>query len=69
MTKLPVVKAADCIRALQRAGFVIDRQKGSHVTLIRDSEDMPHARTTPLSPITTNHSNPARCARLSKMLD
>lgn len=43
MTPLPVVTGRDCIRALQRAGFVIDRQKGSHVTLIRDD---PRARTT-----------------------
>lgn len=43
MTKLPVVKGRECIRALQRGGFVIDRQKGSHVTLIRDN---PFARAT-----------------------
>lgn len=28
--KLPRVKAADAIRALERAGFVIVRQSGSH---------------------------------------
>ena len=43
MSKLPVVKGRECIRALQRGGFVIDRQKGSHITLIRDD---PFARTT-----------------------
>jgi predicted RNA binding protein YcfA (HicA-like mRNA interferase family) len=43
MTLLPVVTGRDCIRALQRAGFVIDRQKGSHITLIRDD---PRARAT-----------------------
>lgn len=43
MTKLPVVSGRECIRALQRSGFVIDRQKGSHVTLIRDN---PYARAT-----------------------
>jgi predicted RNA binding protein YcfA (HicA-like mRNA interferase family) len=43
MTKLPVVKGRECIRALQRGGFVFDRQKGSHVTLIRES---PFARAT-----------------------
>ena len=36
MPKLPVVSAQDCIKALQRIGFVIDRQRGSHVTLKRD---------------------------------
>jgi predicted RNA binding protein YcfA (HicA-like mRNA interferase family) len=35
MTPLPVVNGADCIRALQRAGFIIKRQKGSHVILKR----------------------------------
>jgi predicted RNA binding protein YcfA (HicA-like mRNA interferase family) len=37
MSKLPVVNARECIRALQKAGFVIDRQSGSHITLIRES--------------------------------
>ena len=43
MTKLPVVKARECIRALERAGFVFDRQEGGHVTLIRGN---PFARVT-----------------------
>jgi predicted RNA binding protein YcfA (HicA-like mRNA interferase family) len=43
MPKLPVVSAKDCIRALQKAGFYIDRQKGSHITLKRSD---PPARTT-----------------------
>ncbi|MEZ4669767.1 MAG: type II toxin-antitoxin system HicA family toxin [Anaerolineae bacterium] len=43
MTKLPVVNGRECISALQRGGFVIDRQKGSHITLIRDN---PFARAT-----------------------
>lgn len=33
MTKLPVVNGQECIRALQKAGFVIKRQTGSHVIL------------------------------------
>ncbi len=37
MSKLSPVSARECIRALQRIGFVIDRQVGSHITLIRDS--------------------------------
>jgi predicted RNA binding protein YcfA (HicA-like mRNA interferase family) len=37
MYKLQVVSGRDCIRVLQRAGFVIDRQKGNHRTLIRDN--------------------------------
>ncbi len=30
MSKLPACKSRDIIRALQRAGFVEDRQKGGH---------------------------------------
>jgi len=36
MSKLSPVSARDCIRALQRIGFKVDRQSGSHVTLIRE---------------------------------
>lgn len=32
---LPVVSGARCIRALERAGFVVDRQSGSHVVMYR----------------------------------
>jgi predicted RNA binding protein YcfA (HicA-like mRNA interferase family) len=35
MTKLPVISARDCLRALQKAGFAISRQRGSHITLKR----------------------------------
>ncbi len=31
--RLPSVSAKDVIRVLQRAGFVLQRQKGSHATL------------------------------------
>jgi predicted RNA binding protein YcfA (HicA-like mRNA interferase family) len=63
MTKLPVVKASECIRALQRAGFVIDRQKGSHVTLIRDEENVPYARTT-----VPNHNKPLKPGTLRQII-
>lgn len=33
MTRLPTVDAAKFVRALKRAGFVLDGQKGSHLTL------------------------------------
>ena len=33
MPRLPVVSGRRTIRALERAGFVFDRQQGSHVTL------------------------------------
>lgn len=32
--KIPIVTAKELIRALKRAGFSEDRQKGSHLTLI-----------------------------------
>jgi predicted RNA binding protein YcfA (HicA-like mRNA interferase family) len=43
MSKLPVVSGAQCVRALERAGFVVYRQRGSHITLIRND---PPAQTT-----------------------
>jgi predicted RNA binding protein YcfA (HicA-like mRNA interferase family) len=45
VSKLSPLSARECIRALQRAGYVIDRQAGSHITLIRD--DPPSRVTVP----------------------
>ncbi|MCY4625856.1 MAG: type II toxin-antitoxin system HicA family toxin [Chloroflexi bacterium] len=42
MTSLPQVSARECIRALQRAGFFVLRQRGSHIILCRDD---PYAQT------------------------
>lgn len=36
--KLPVVRAADVVRAAQHLGFVFDRQKGSHAVYLRASD-------------------------------
>ncbi|MBU0608621.1 MAG: type II toxin-antitoxin system HicA family toxin [Armatimonadetes bacterium] len=36
MPRLPVVSGPECVRVLQRVGFVPDRQEGSHVTLVRE---------------------------------
>lgn len=36
MTPLPVVSGKECIKALQKAGYYISSQKGSHVTMRRD---------------------------------
>lgn len=36
MPKLPVLKPRDVIRALERAGFVFERQKGSHKIYLKD---------------------------------
>lgn len=43
MSKLPVVSAAQCIRALEKTGFVVYRQRGSHLTMVRTT---PPAQTT-----------------------
>jgi len=31
--KLPVVSGAEAVKALQRLGFFVDRQRGSHIVL------------------------------------
>ncbi len=33
MSKLPVISGAECIKALEKVGFVVNRQRGSHITL------------------------------------
>ena len=43
MPKLPVLSARECIAALEKAGFHVIRQRGSHITLRRDN---PSARVT-----------------------
>jgi predicted RNA binding protein YcfA (HicA-like mRNA interferase family) len=35
MAKLPVVSGAEAVKAFQRAGWQVDRQRGSHVVLLR----------------------------------
>ena len=35
MAKLPVVSGADAVKVFQRAGWRADRQRGSHVILLR----------------------------------
>jgi predicted RNA binding protein YcfA (HicA-like mRNA interferase family) len=35
MSKLPVISGAECIKALEKVGFVVNRQRGSHITLVR----------------------------------
>jgi predicted RNA binding protein YcfA (HicA-like mRNA interferase family) len=43
MSKLPVVSGGQYIKALEKAGFVVYRQRGSHITLVRTD---PAAQTT-----------------------
>ena len=46
MPKLPVLSGEQAVRAFERAGWRRDRQRGSHVTLIR--EHSPLVLTVPL---------------------
>ena len=36
MTRLPRISGKECVNALQKAGFHVKRQKGSHIVLRRD---------------------------------
>jgi predicted RNA binding protein YcfA (HicA-like mRNA interferase family) len=36
MAKLPVLSGADAVKAFQRAGWRQDRQRGSHVVLLKE---------------------------------
>lgn len=35
MSKLPVVSGWECVKALQKVGFEVRRQKGSHIIMNR----------------------------------
>ncbi len=35
--KFPQISGGTCVKALKRAGFYVDHQKGSHVVLLRDN--------------------------------
>ncbi len=43
MSKLPVVSGAECVKALGKIGFLVYRQRGSHITVVRES---PPSQTT-----------------------
>jgi predicted RNA binding protein YcfA (HicA-like mRNA interferase family) len=36
MSKLPSISGRECIKALEKVGFRFQRQKGSHISLIRE---------------------------------
>jgi hypothetical protein len=38
MSKLPVISGKELVNALEKAGFVVVRQKGSHVSLQKITE-------------------------------
>ena len=35
MPKLPVISGSEVVKAFQRAGWRVDRQRGSHVVLVK----------------------------------
>jgi predicted RNA binding protein YcfA (HicA-like mRNA interferase family) len=35
MPKLPVISGSEAVKAFQRAGWRVDRQRGSHVVLLK----------------------------------
>ncbi len=50
MTKLPSVSGREIIRALRKAGFVVVRQRGSHVRLKKTTKEGAINLTIPLHP-------------------
>ncbi|WP_414619345.1 type II toxin-antitoxin system HicA family toxin [Calothrix sp. CCY 0018] len=36
MSQLPVISGAECIKALEKVNYFVDRQRGSHIILIRE---------------------------------
>src|SRR2546421_483799 len=43
MSKLPAISGSDCVKVLNKIGFVVYRQRGSHITMVRKS---PPSQTT-----------------------
>jgi predicted RNA binding protein YcfA (HicA-like mRNA interferase family) len=43
VSKLPVISGGQCVKVLERIGFVVYRQRGSHIVMIRKN---PPAQTT-----------------------
>ncbi|MCK4444612.1 MAG: type II toxin-antitoxin system HicA family toxin [Thermoplasmata archaeon] len=50
MTKLPSISGREAIKALRKAGFVVVRQKGSHVRLKKTTKEGPIKLTIPMHP-------------------
>jgi predicted RNA binding protein YcfA (HicA-like mRNA interferase family) len=48
MSKLPVVSGKELVNALEKAGFVIVRQKGSHVSLQKINSKETYRTVVPL---------------------
>jgi len=37
MSLLPGLPGRECVRALEKAGFYVVRQRGSHISMVRDN--------------------------------
>lgn len=37
MSKLPAISGEECIKALKKINFFVYRQRGSHITLVREN--------------------------------
>jgi predicted RNA binding protein YcfA (HicA-like mRNA interferase family) len=48
MSKLPVVSGKELVNALEKAGFVVVRQKGSHVSLQKITAEGIYRTVVPL---------------------
>ena len=44
MSKLPLLSWRKVVKALAKVGFAVDRQKGSHIILIKDERIVPVPR-------------------------
>jgi predicted RNA binding protein YcfA (HicA-like mRNA interferase family) len=48
MPKLPVISGADAIKKLEKLGYAVSRQKGSHVRLHHSADSNKKPLTVPL---------------------
>ncbi len=48
MSKLPVLSGKELVNALEKAGFVVVRQKGSHVSLQKITNEGTYRTVVPL---------------------
>jgi predicted RNA binding protein YcfA (HicA-like mRNA interferase family) len=38
MSRLPVLSGAEAVKVFQKAGWAVDRKRGSHVILVKDGQ-------------------------------
>lgn len=47
MSNVPQISGKEVIKALEKIGFVVSRQKGSHIRLVRMQDEMKQLVTVP----------------------